>query len=408
MSEREMELLQKFQKIINISQEVSQAQIAKYLNISEGELFEYIVEWSNTIPFKIKRDMIIVEDVTDFMRALDKQYDCRTRSELIRLDTTDTQEELTTFEQLFGLAYPVAGEAHEQGSAMLPSPIPQPSKPVSVSKAVEQKPRTGSPKADSATPPVVLAIPVPEGAPSWVAQPLSDFSLKTKPDDVVIELDGQKLTAFPKSLFTTHLQVEELYLAKNSISQIPTQINQLKNLRILDLTENQLPQVPIALSECRKLKELNLTSNRLQNLPAWISKLTELKFIYLDKNQLDELPTSILELPRLKELHIEYNRFEPISETQAQLIAALEKKGVWVKRGIQLKAQTATTQSITQAAVLKCFASPDWIPITTIIQKMNVPDLAAAKLIQALLHELVDQKKLEATVKSGKRMWKKV
>ncbi len=48
---------------MKMSQEVKKADVARYLGVSEEELFSKLVDWSGTIPFKLRGDTIVVEDV---------------------------------------------------------------------------------------------------------------------------------------------------------------------------------------------------------------------------------------------------------------------------------------------------------------------------------------------------------
>jgi hypothetical protein len=73
MSQTDSELLKKFQKILVISQEVKKSEVAKYLGLSEEELFGKLVEWGN-LGFKLNKEYIIVENLAEFNAALDEQF----------------------------------------------------------------------------------------------------------------------------------------------------------------------------------------------------------------------------------------------------------------------------------------------------------------------------------------------
>ena len=74
MEEDELELLRKFKDIIEVSREVKKAEIAKYLGITEELLFEKLISWGKDIPFKIKGDIIEIDNMNDFIDALDRQF----------------------------------------------------------------------------------------------------------------------------------------------------------------------------------------------------------------------------------------------------------------------------------------------------------------------------------------------
>ncbi|MHA1729172.1 MAG: hypothetical protein ACTSWY_10625 [Promethearchaeota archaeon] len=72
--EIELNLLKKFRDIVNISEEVRKSEVASYLGISETELFEKLVRWGKKIPFKIKKDTIVIDNMSGFINALDNQF----------------------------------------------------------------------------------------------------------------------------------------------------------------------------------------------------------------------------------------------------------------------------------------------------------------------------------------------
>ncbi len=71
---REKALLYKFQKIIKISKSVSMEYVAGHLEISKQELFDLLIAWNSRLPFKIDGEMIIVDDLDDFLVNLDKNF----------------------------------------------------------------------------------------------------------------------------------------------------------------------------------------------------------------------------------------------------------------------------------------------------------------------------------------------
>jgi len=67
-------LLKKFRSILEITHRVSTSDIATSLGLSKEDLFEYLLLWKKTIPFKIDGDDILVENVQEFMGALDQEF----------------------------------------------------------------------------------------------------------------------------------------------------------------------------------------------------------------------------------------------------------------------------------------------------------------------------------------------
>ncbi|MHA1699533.1 MAG: hypothetical protein ACTSWN_11885 [Promethearchaeota archaeon] len=68
------ELLEKFKKIINVSQRIKRVKVARYLGISELDLVSLIADLENELPVKINADYIIVEDFDDFVAYTDQLF----------------------------------------------------------------------------------------------------------------------------------------------------------------------------------------------------------------------------------------------------------------------------------------------------------------------------------------------
>ncbi|MHA1520355.1 MAG: hypothetical protein ACTSRK_09240 [Promethearchaeota archaeon] len=71
---REKALLYKFQQIMKISKSVSMDYIAGNLAITKQELFDLLISWKSRLPFKIDGEMIIVDDLNDFIANLDENF----------------------------------------------------------------------------------------------------------------------------------------------------------------------------------------------------------------------------------------------------------------------------------------------------------------------------------------------
>lgn len=76
--------------------------------------------------------------------------------------------------------------------------------------------------------------------------------------------------------------LEELYLVSNELKTLPKEINNLKHLKVLDLSEN----IEINLKKLNNLnlKELHLNGCSLRTLPENIFKLKELQILGLEGN----------------------------------------------------------------------------------------------------------------------------
>ncbi len=72
--QKEKLMLQKFKEILQISHRVKIADVARNLGLTYDELFSNLLRWQQDIPFKIDGEMIVVEDISTFIGALDTEF----------------------------------------------------------------------------------------------------------------------------------------------------------------------------------------------------------------------------------------------------------------------------------------------------------------------------------------------
>ena len=101
-------------------------------------------------------------------------------------------------------------------------------------------------------------------------------------------------------------QVCNIDLNDNELTQIPTSLLQLPNLKTLDLSHNKLTRLPDVLLWSKALVELNLSDNCLSSLPisATASSLTCLN---LSKNQFNTVPLCVCTFLTLTSLDLSDN-----------------------------------------------------------------------------------------------------
>ncbi|KAJ1927610.1 hypothetical protein IWQ60_002789 [Tieghemiomyces parasiticus] len=102
-----------------------------------------------------------------------------------------------------------------------------------------------------------------------------------------------------------------LDLSHNRLDSLPSEVGQLQQLRVVNLTGNQFTTVPDALFAL-PLQDLKLTDNRLTTIPedrllTWATSLIRLD---LTRNQLTELPRDFGTLTTLLDLRLAKNRLE--------------------------------------------------------------------------------------------------
>jgi hypothetical protein len=84
-----------------------------------------------------------------------------------------------------------------------------------------------------------------------------------------------------------------LLYGEGLLTEIPSSIRKLKNLRSLNLANNQIREIPDWILELHNLEELNLHSNNISIIPQEIGRLTQLRVIDLRANALISLPAEI-------------------------------------------------------------------------------------------------------------------
>lgn len=112
-------------------------------------------------------------------------------------------------------------------------------------------------------------------------------------------LNRNKIEKIPTQLFYCR-KLRYLDLSHNNLTFLPADIGLLQNLQNLAVTANRIEAFPPELFQCRKLRALHLGNNVLQSLPSRVSELTNLTQIELRGNRLECLPVELGECPLLK------------------------------------------------------------------------------------------------------------
>lgn len=151
--------------------------------------------------------------------------------------------------------------------------------------------------------------------------------------------------------------IRRLDLSYQDLAEIPEQLEQLKDLRMLNLSGNtqlDIDQVLKKISTPQKLTVLILDSLQLQELPSSMSRFTNLKqlslvynpdiewstafdqleslpliFLNLQRNNVEALPRNITKLTKLKDLKLSYNRLN--DETSYRYLSQLpDLYALWI------------------------------------------------------------------------------
>ncbi|XP_070264835.1 leucine-rich repeat-containing protein 63 [Myotis yumanensis] len=120
---------------------------------------------------------------------------------------------------------------------------------------------------------------------------------------IYLNLSFNDISSFPTEVYCLkHLQV--LILRNNPIRIIPSDIQQLKLLRVFNIAFNLITTLPLGLFYLSYLEELDISYNSIASIPNEIQKLRSLKKLVVDGNELTSFPSGILRL------HLEKIRFE--------------------------------------------------------------------------------------------------
>ncbi len=111
------------------------------------------------------------------------------------------------------------------------------------------------------------------------------------------------------------------------IEQLPRIIEDLKDLRSLNLKYNKLKMVPNFIKKLKSLKYLNLSNNQINIIPHYISEMNLLEHLDLSWNYLNTMPPQISLLKNLKILNLKHNKIQCLSEP----LIELKKRGLNVQ-----------------------------------------------------------------------------
>lgn len=106
----------------------------------------------------------------------------------------------------------------------------------------------------------------------------------------------------------------------NSLTDLPSDIGELRNLKTIRLNYNQLDKIPRALASLAKLSTLDLGGNRILQTDQTLGRLTSLRDLDLSGNGLQRLDPSIGKLKELQRLVLENNQLTSLPEAIGDLM----------------------------------------------------------------------------------------
>ncbi|KAF3328661.1 plant intracellular Ras-group-related LRR protein 7 [Carex littledalei] len=138
----------------------------------------------------------------------------------------------------------------------------------------------------------------------------------------ILTLDGNRITYLPDELGSLQM-LEKLSISRNSLISLPQTIGDLRNIVLLNVSQNKLKSLPESIGGCIALEELQASENSIDDLPLSICKLVHLKSLLLNNNNIRQLPQNLLkECKALQSISLHDN---PISMDQFQQMDGFEE-----------------------------------------------------------------------------------
>ncbi|KAK1884309.1 Volume-regulated anion channel subunit LRRC8A [Dissostichus eleginoides] len=157
--------------------------------------------------------------------------------------------------------------------------------------------------------------------------PHSIFSLHNLQE---IDLKDNNLKTIEEIISFQHLhRLVCLKLWYNQIAYIPIQIGTLTNMERLYLNRNKIEKIPSQLFFCRKLRFLDLSHNNLTSIHADVGFLLNLQYFAVTANRIETLPAELFKCKKLRTLNLGNNCLQTLPSRFGELtgLTQLELRG---------------------------------------------------------------------------------
>lgn len=179
-----------------------------------------------------------------------------------------------------------------------------------------------------------------------------------------LTLNRNEFTAFPEALLNLS-QLEELFIGNRKMTVFPTSLSGLSNLKTLDVEESELPTIPDSIGMLKNLKHLNLKKNKITSISEEIKQCIELKSLNLQQNELlNKLPESIGDLTKLESINLYQCK---MIQSLPLSISNLSNLKIWDLSYTVISELPAAIYKLTSLVELKLFQ----LPITTLTSEVK-------------------------------------
>eukprot|EP00667_Euglena_gracilis_P009198 EG_transcript_9330 len=126
-----------------------------------------------------------------------------------------------------------------------------------------------------------------------------------------LRLKKEALTELPPAMGQL-VALTDLNLSHNSLTTLPEEIKELASLKSLSVDSNCLARLPDGLSQCKKLEVVSLVSNQLTSVAPLAPLAASLCIVHLSNNQLPELEIPLEKCTRLGTLTLSSNQLTAV------------------------------------------------------------------------------------------------
>jgi len=218
--------------------------------------------------------------------------------------------------------------------------------------------------------------------------------------------------------------LRELIITKPVKTDVPPEMVELPNLKILRYSDSGLQTFPVQIANISPLEELTISRGVFQSLPADIDKLASLRILSLDRGLLNDLPLSFDRLSRLATLTLAGNAFSSLPGvlTRLPLLEMLDLSNNSIEElpdsfspGSQLAILRLGDNRIRSVPTSLCFL-PGLVYLDLSINQLTdlpreIGNLKSLKFLdlsfnelKTLPHSLVDLKELRTLVLFGNQL----